>query len=327
MKGIVLLSFIAVAVCSNLWYVSERNGNDDTGYGRKESPFKTFDKAYSAMVHGDTIMLKEGTYELKNNFYEKTMIVEGISGESRPLIKGRFVMTGFRTRSFLVKNVVIDSGKTHAFWTRSLSNFTAINCLLRCGNCEVGAMELQLEKNSFVHISNVEIENYHGLTSIYPEIYSKSKLFMNSVYFRNSSGPQTGFFKHVKMNKIFIFDGLQPMKFNQISDLSISNVFVQGNGIHFDSTNGIISNSTFYNNKDSITFNKGKMIANNMNVIGNKSNKPIVEMIGASVEYRKSKIMGNKSNYIFKCDSSSHISLKDVTFEHNVGKVECKIAE
>lgn len=59
------LLFLILFICSNLFastYYISPTGNDTSGNGSTGTPWLTFTKAFSVMVGGDTLILKDGTY-------------------------------------------------------------------------------------------------------------------------------------------------------------------------------------------------------------------------------------------------------------------------
>ena len=61
---------------ANIIYMAT-NGNDSTGDGTYSNPYLTFATAYAATSYGDTLILKNGTYNIGNQFNDDNQLRQG----------------------------------------------------------------------------------------------------------------------------------------------------------------------------------------------------------------------------------------------------------
>lgn len=106
MKPFLLILFIIFAISNQYNYYISPFGNDETGRGTAEYPWKTLKKAYSATFNGDAIIVGSGAYVNEDLEIAKRITIEGEkSNEYNSIFKNSKINI---TTVVTLKNIEID---------------------------------------------------------------------------------------------------------------------------------------------------------------------------------------------------------------------------
>jgi parallel beta-helix repeat protein len=133
----------------NIWYISASAGNDSTGDGSSDNPFKTIQHGIDLSVSGDTILVAKGIYEENILLVSKSILLTSI-----------FTFTGNPSD---IENTVIDGGQSGAVLDirgcdkmTTLSGFT-----IRNGDNPMGGGVLCYSSDALI-TDNIIRGNYAG---------------------------------------------------------------------------------------------------------------------------------------------------------------------
>ncbi|BBL62254.1 beta strand repeat-containing protein [Methanobrevibacter arboriphilus] len=171
------------------YYVSN-SGNDDTGNGSQDNPFKTIKKAIDqgfAVSIYPTIMIMEGTYKGVGNTnlsFSDLGILNIIGVYNKTIIDGEFIGAGFKFGSYIQSNIInmtfincspIDSFGAAAIYASGFANIT--NCIFKNNSRQT---VLYMDGGSNV-INSTFIDN--NVTSL----YMRGGLIENSSFINNNA--------------------------------------------------------------------------------------------------------------------------------------------
>jgi gliding motility-associated-like protein len=164
------------------WYVDSTIGNNTTGIGSQNAPYRTITRAVQRTVTLDSIMIGNGTYTENISYSNKQLSFIGINGASRvilrPQLQQQIIAITNQGGYSLFKGLTFTGGHSSiagsAIYTQ-LSNPVIENCIFRNNQGSI----LQLNKNNFIirnclvynNNANVFIDLSNQVDSI-PYIYN-----------------------------------------------------------------------------------------------------------------------------------------------------------
>jgi hypothetical protein len=350
MKSFIFLTFcIYFAFSSESWFVSPSKGND-SNFGRKNSPFKTFERAYNVTSNGDTIMLEKDTYFFRNSkHYSKDLKVVGIpEGNNLPVLIGIMSIHAEHISFENVKFETSDEIISHyALWVVGCNSLLLRNVIFnhikssqphskaafRIGGRGFGKLEM----------NNVQFFNYNQGDDVRTTAQFQrtgpnkpALLTISNVSFFNSSGLAIYEYENVIVKDLTMSDTKTFLRNGALTIMSTTKFLASGvvihggeNGISILRSAGIIENSIFSRiGKMAIESSNSKFSLENSVLFGNHANETsMIDLIGSSIEMNGGKMVHNsaQNGILVNCDSVvSKFTTNGTLIQGNVGRINCQ---
>jgi hypothetical protein len=184
-----------VTSINNILYVDYVNGNDNTGIGTNENPYKTINKALSTLPR---IIDHEMTIQLKDADYLENIVIEGFQGKGEIKIQGN-VTTNTNTRikgTSLTPTVVKKNTCLVAF--KSLG--------LYCNSNDGKSISI-IDNSGVVEISSSVIASWSGAFTNTIGLYAERSPFILST---NNSGSSAVTALNATLGSTIVKNGTQP---------------------------------------------------------------------------------------------------------------------
>ncbi|MCC7561768.1 MAG: Ig-like domain-containing protein [Methanobrevibacter arboriphilus] len=251
------------------YYVSN-NGNDDSGNGSQDNPFKTIKKAIDqgfAVSIYPTIMIMEGTYTGVGNTnlsFSDLGILNIIGVYNKTIIDGEFINAGFKFGSYIQSNIInmtfincspTDYNFAAAIYASGFANIT--NCIFK-NNSRQTVLGLYGGGNV---INSTFIDNNETSLYMYGGLIENSSFINNSAYRGIAGMPSTGS-GHTFIVKNCIFIN------NTLTDSSATGI-LGGGGYYTTINNTFINNSA--PNSNGAVFGGASFNSFNDTFIGNNA--------------------------------------------------------
>jgi phage anti-repressor protein len=340
---ILLLFFLFSVSSSKQWYASSTKG-DDTAQGTRNSPFKTFNKAYETMLSGDTVVLDKGVYNAIEEVIKDINIVglaETNAKDDYPIIRREFK---FKGKQISIQKVIFEKYSSQYFNINlqvfeTCNSFKLQHVIFRFHKDSVVishhlAMSLKIPTDSVGFMDHVQFLDFEKHYSAY--IYGSESLFISNVLFNNCG---TFTIERTKSLQIRGMEFINPyksisLKLFHVDRLEATGIISQGeySGIEALWSRGIIEESKFIGGgkntilkswNSTITFQNVDILQSN--VVSTQSlvsvgNSGIITLI-------KGKWFRNiisAEGFLKNCISGSgEIHMKDVEIHETNGRSNC----
>jgi len=156
---------------TNVWYVDSAKGNDNSGLGTEQLPYKTISKSIISAKNNDSILVQPGTYQEKLIVTNKNLSIISTKGPNLTLIlKEKLDGTAI---------LIANENFSDPYLKFTLKGFSIIGNV----NDPNFIAGIQIERKSYADIENCYIEGftqalktYYGNFSIQNSIFNKNKL-------------------------------------------------------------------------------------------------------------------------------------------------------
>jgi hypothetical protein len=346
---IVLSFFIYFAFSSESWFVSPTRGND-SNFGRKNSPFKTFDRAYDVSSNGDSIMLEKDTYFFVQRHYSKDFKIVGIPDEKSdqplPVLIG-LLNLGSEHISF--ENVKFENSNNitshFSLWVVGCESLLLRNVIFNSVKTtdpdHIRAFRIGGRKGAKLVMENVQFFNYNlgnlTQTTAQFERTGPSKpalLTISNVSLVNSSGLAAYEYENVIIKDLTMSGSKQTrgtLTVMSSTNIRASGVIINGgdSGISIlRSTSGTFEDCIISGvRKMAIEASYSKFTMKNSILFGNHAEtNPMISLIGSNIEMVGGKIVHNfaQNGNLVKCGESSKFQTTGTFIQGNVGRINCQ---